>query len=816
MKKTDQNTDSTAKKSKGSWLGQYTIKSSYFKFVFSIIVFIGLGFLAYSNTFNSPFVFDDKWRILENPAIRVERLNVNNIWNAAFGKYSARSRPIGNISFAINYYLHQYEPAGYHLVNIMIHITSGVLLWLFLKITLGLTAGPSEKKGGEWIALAAALLWLVNPVQTQSVTYIVQRLNSMAAMFFLLSFICYLKGRLAASRGQMWAWFLGAAFIWFLALGCKQNTVTLPFFVLLYEWYFFQDLSRNWFIRNLKYLYAILAIFIIISFIYLGSNPMDRITSIGDFANKEFTLSERLMTQFRVVLYYLSLIVLPNPSRLNLDYDFPLSYSLFNPLSTLLSLGVIVGLIAAAVYLARRQRLISFCILWFFGNLAIESSVIPLAIIFEHRIYLPSMMAGLVPVLLAYRYVKFEWLRTGLLCLVVALFSYWTFERNKVWESKITLWNDCIKKSPNKARPYYSLGEAYAFSEMPDEAIPMFLRSLDIDSSNAAAHHNLAVILAKKGKRDEAIVHYQKALEFNPGSVETHIGLGVQRLKQKNFPEAINHYRKALQLQPENAKAHFNLGDALAKQGQTKQAIKHLYRAVQINPDNAQAHNNLGGQLLSQGNFDDALVHFNRALAINPDLAEAHNNLGIIMIRQGRLDAAVSHFRDAVRLDPDFTQAKNNLARALAISRSKNSEIAGIQKELDSRPDDPVLHFKLGNLYLGQRELKQAVIEFEKSVALRPDFLGARNNLAMAYAADRQYDQALTAFKKLVELDPDNAAAYYNIAVLYALQSNVPDSIAWLKQAIDKGYRNWELIKTDKDLANIRHSQDYRQLVEGH
>ena len=273
--------------------------------------------ILHANTLESPFVFDDKVRIVENPAIRIDKLTFQNLWNAAFGRQSARSRPIGNISFALNYYFHQHELAGYHIVNIIIHIINGILLWLFLKKTLNLKSVRPEFINGEWIALFAAFLWLANPVQTQSVTYIVQRLNSMAALFFLLSFLCYLNGRLAPTKRIQWTWFLGAALGWLLALGCKQNTATLPFFIFLYEWYFFQDLSIDWLKQNLKYFLIIFIIFFIVSLIFLGSNPLDRIASITDYANNEFTLSERVMTQFRVVIYYLSLIFYPNPSRLN-------------------------------------------------------------------------------------------------------------------------------------------------------------------------------------------------------------------------------------------------------------------------------------------------------------------------------------------------------------------------------------------------------------------------------------------------------------------------------------------------------------------
>jgi tetratricopeptide (TPR) repeat protein len=850
MKKTPPHIQVAAHETSVPRVENYFANSSYFKFTLIILTFFILGFLIYSNTFQSPFVFDDKVRILENPDIRIDELTVNNLWQAAFGKQSPKSRPIGNISFALNYYFHQYELAGYHIVNIVIHIINGILLWLFLAKTFSLKSVRPEIIRGEWIALLAAILWLVNPVQTQSVTYVVQRLNSLAAMFYLLSLLAYLNGRLTAGTKMRWAWLLGAALGWLLALGCKQNTATLPFFVLLYEWYFFQDLKVDWLKRNLRYLIIVFVVFIGVALLFLGTKPIDRLTSISDFANQEFTLAERVMTQFRVVIYYLSLIFFPHPSRLNLDYDFPLSVSLINPITTLLSLSGIIALVILAVLLAKNQRLISFSIFWFLGNLVIESSVIPLAIIFEHRLYLPSMLVGLSAVILFYQYLKPRWLPAVISCALILLCAYWTFERNKVWRDNSTLWADCVKKSPNKARPYSNLGVAQKLQNKTDEAVLNFRKALQLDPDFDSAHDNLGIILDDQGKTEEAIGHFRRAIEINPKFVKAHNNLGVALIKQDQPNEAVEHflqalqiqpdfalsysnlglayvkqgkideavaaYLKALQLNPKLAETEFNLGDALLVQGKTEQAMVHLKKAVQLDPDHAGAHNNLGSQYLNQGRLEDALAHLTRALMINPDLAEAHNNIGIIKTQQGDLDAAITHFQDAVRIKPEFQLAQSNLQRALAIRDSISMEAESIQNALKSKPDDPKLHYQLGNFYLGKGALTKAIAEFESALALRPEFLAAQNNLALAYAADRRYDQALTAFKKLIELDPANAGAYYNIAVLYALQNKVPESLAWLKRAVDNGYQNWQLIKTDQDLANIRDSEDYKQLVKGH
>ena len=832
------------------WIAKWFIRDSILRNGGIILLFFGLGFIIYSNTFDNPFVFDDKLRILENYDIRLEDLTADNLLKAAFGKKSGRARPVGNISFALNYYFHQYKVGGYHILNIVIHIVTGILLWLIIKKTLNLKSVRSEIEHGRWIALITALLWLVNPVQTQSVTYIVQRFTSMAAMFFLLSFLFYLNGRLTVKKGSRWIWFTGAALAWFLALGCRENAAMLPFFIFLYEWYFFQDLSKKWVKKQLIFFVAIVVLFAIIAFVYLGADPWEKLKHLRDFSEGQFTMGQRLLTQSRVVVYYFSLIILPHPAMLNLDYDFPLSHSLINPWTTLPSLIGIIGLIILAVFLAKKQRLISFCIFWFLGNLVLESSVIPLAIIFEHRIYLPSMLVGLIPVVLLYRYIQPKWLVAFISCALIILYAYWTFERNNVWRDGLTLWADCVLKSPNKARPYSNLGVAQKKLNMMDDAFQNFRKALALNPNYADAHYNLAVILAEQNKINEALEHYRKAVELKPSHISSRNNLGVALLKKDRTDEAIEHFRIALKIEPRYASAHFNLGVALAKQGRLYEAIEHYVYSIKVNPDdpnahvklgdallmqgkpeqadnhfrkalhldpdNAEAHLFIGSQLLNQGQRDKALEHLNRAISINPELPQAHNNVGIIMIREGNLAAAISHFQKAVQIDPGFELAKINLKKALAIRTNLGQDAAPIQKSLKDNQNDPVWHFKMGNSYLGERKLRQAIVEFEKSVALRPEFLEARNNLAMAYAADRQYDQALTAFKKLVELDPDHAGAYYNIAVLYALQNDVPESIAWLKLSIDRGYRNWKLIKTDKDLANIRHSQDYKQLVKGH
>ena len=694
-----------------------------------------VGVIIYSNTLQVPFIFDDKDAIKNNPYIRMEEITTESIIDAAVGY--GKNRPVAMLSFAFNYYFGQYNVLGYHLVNIIIHIANGILLFFFLKITLALSNQQTDaaRKLNQTTVISlsffTALLWLVNPIQTQTATYIVQRMNSMGAMFYIIALLLYAKGRLAQQQTSRalgspsqkdgkkrlsksyYFWFAGCFVAGVLALGSKESTVLLPVLIFLYEWYFFQDLNLSWLKRSLKYLAGIVILLSLVAFIFLGSDPWEKLKTLKDFSDGHFTMGQRLMTQPRVVIYYLSLILYPHPSRLNLDYDFSLSYSLINPLTTLLCLTAILGLIILGGCLGKKERLISFCIFWFFGNLVIESSVIPLALIFEHRLYLPSMLLILIPVTLAFRYIRLNWLRAGLLGLAVVVLSVWTYQRNRVWENELSIWTDVVSKSPNKARPHKNLGKSLSGSE----------------------------------RFDEAVDHYLEALRIKPQDPEVYINLGNAMLRQEKTDQAISYYREALRINPSYVAAHNDLGNLLLQQNKVQQAIYHYTAALRLEPGSADSHYNLAIGFDKQGKIAEAVRHYAEALRINPGLADAHYNLGVAFQKQGRLKDAITHFQQALRIQPDFTQALSNLA--------------------------------------------------------------------FVYAADKQYAKALRTFKKTAELQPDNAGHAYNIACMYALQNNIEESITWLKKAIDKGYQNWEIIKTDKDLDNIRNAEGYRELVKG-
>ena len=356
---------------------------------------------------------------MDNPFIHIT--GVSPLLDILFSKEIGRR--IGYVSFALNYYFGGFNTFGYHLVNVIIHILNGLVLFLLSYTILTLPLDEKKGRGNAFkIAFLGSFIWLVHPIQTQAVSYIVQRLTSLSSLFFLLSLLFYIKGRVIHSSKRVVLFLLSLLF-GLLALGTKQNAATLPFFIVLSEFFFFQPQSFKMDKKKLGFILLLGGIFVLISWIYLGSDFISRLAL--QYEKREWTPIERMMTQWRVVIFYISLLIYPHPSRLNLDHDFSVSHALFSPPTTILSLLFIIGFLCLAIFSMRRNRLLAFAIFWFFGNLVIESSIIPLELVFEHRVYLPSMGLIMLAVALCFSLFKREWGKwaTALILLLILFLS---------------------------------------------------------------------------------------------------------------------------------------------------------------------------------------------------------------------------------------------------------------------------------------------------------------------------------------------------------------------------------------------------------
>ena len=725
-----------------------------------LFVLVVVGFFVYSNTLKGPFLFDDRRNIEDNPYLRLTSLALGDILAAAFNE-RCPTRPTANITFALNHYFHRYDVRGYHCTNIAIHLLTGIFLYFFVNRTLGIV--PSDRAGNhrQITAFFAALIWLVHPIQVQSVTYIVQRMTSLAGMFYVLSLLCYVEGRVRSlEHKKCWPWLTACVIAATLALGSKESAATLPVFILLYEWYFFRDLKVTWMKRHWPYLMVLFVILGLVGLWYILANPFKGL--VVTYEGRGFTPTERLLTQGRVVLFYISLLLYPALSRLSLDHDFVISRSLFEPPATLLCIMAIIAFVALGIYMARKNRLLSFCILWFFGNLVIESSVIGLELAFEHRLYVPSMLAVLAIVLLLERCLRPEWLRIAVFSTLALVCSIWTYQRNRVWNDPVALWRDCVAKSPRQPRP----------------------------------HFNLANCLLKRDKTSEAIEHYKEAIKLKPTLTDAQFYLGRAFFDDKQFGEAIKQYETVLKLRGDYERIHFHLANALGRSGQTDKAIEHYQIALQRAPEDVEVHNNLALALIQKGELDEAIERYNISLRLAPGSAELHYNLANVYKTQRQLDQAIAHYRKALELEGGFKQAHYHLADALTMQGRFDQALEHYNQVLRLDPRSADAYCGLGELFTRLGEFDRTVECYNRAIELQPDNVVAHGRLGLALAGQGKTDQAIEQFRIVLKHRPDDVEMYCNLGFLLERQGKIDEAVKQYRRAlqINPNYRKASML----------------------
>ncbi len=629
-------------------------------FVFLLFLFTSLA--LYANSLHGPFVFDDLHSISRNPDIQITDLSPGSLFRAAFAPFSP-NRPVPKATFGIQAWMSGQDPYAFHLVNVLIHAMTGLLLYLLLRITLSLApAPPGDESASRLVPLAATALWLVHPVQTQSVAYIVQRMNSMAALFFVGSLVAYARGRLSSGKWNRAGWFAGCAACGAAAVGSKEIAATLPVFLFLYEWFFFQDLSGRWLLRKLPAIAVLAVLAALVVLVYTDFQPLARI--LKSYETRDYTLIQRVMTEWRVLLWYITFFLAPLPFRQTLDHDFSLSRSLFSPPSTFLCGLLILAALAWAVWAARRRRLLSFAVFWFFGNLAMESSVFGLELLFEHRMYLPSMFVSAALVVLAFSVLRGPRERIWVLSSVVAVFAVLTVARSAVWSDEFRLWTDSANKSPHKMRPRLNLGALHLEAGRPDLAVPWLTEALKMDPDNAWTLYNLGQAKGDLGKTTEEKDLYQRALAKDPDLAEAHNNLGLALIREGKIEEGMAHVNRAIELKPANPKALLNAGLAFLKADRFQEAAGYLEKALAVKPDYFEAHDNLAIACANLGKKDLAAFHLTESLRLAPGNPVAHFNLGRLLLSQGKRKLAEDHLRRAARLAPGLApQAEKLLSR---------------------------------------------------------------------------------------------------------------------------------------------------------
>lgn len=627
-------------------------------------VIVVAGVIVYSNSFWGTFVLDDIKHVWDDAKIR----QLEPIWRF----FLHDRRPLVTLSLAINYRLGELETFGYHAFNLVVHLLAGLTLFGVVRRTLlGRRLRKDCASAAPWLALAVALIWVVHPLQTQSVTYVIQRAESMMGLFYLLTLYCAIRGADSSRPGP---WYVAAVAACGAGMASKAVMVTAPVLVLIYDRAFLSSSLAEAFRRRWA-LYVGLActssILVATGVAPAVLNPQVKAASLG-FAYKGTSPVEYALTQPGVLLHYLRLSFWPHP--LCLDYQWPVAGGAEAIVPPVI---VLVLLLAATAWAVWRRWWVGFCGAWFFVILAPTSSFIPIKdAAFEHRMYLPLAAVVVIAVVAGRR--ALTWLLPGLarfsvlrpvlmgalLVLVAAALGWATIRRNAVYHSRVTMYQDVVRQCPHNTRAHNNLGTALRTEERFDEAIDAYRAATQADPTYASGYHNVATILEHQGKLEEALQFFIQATRCEFGRPWRHHNLARCLAELGKTDEAIAIYRETLSKAPSDFNCRMGLAVLLVKRGEFDEAIQSYRVAAEVRSRSVAARHQLGRALRRQGRLEEAARAFGEALARDARHVSARYGLGVTLYELGRPSEAIQQLESVLELDPTHRPARQALTAA--------------------------------------------------------------------------------------------------------------------------------------------------------
>ena len=694
-----------------------------------LIIFV-MTFTFYANGCRGPFVFDDLHNITHNTYLQLKTLDGTSLYRAIFRGPSI-NRPVAKLTFAFNYYFHGHHVLGYHIVNMVVHSINGCLVYWLTRLVLSRSRSTHmiERRGMNEmrvIAVAVSLIFVVHPLQTQAVTYVVQRMTSLATLFYLVTLIAYIQGRKSQNSLQI-GWWCGALIGWVLALGTKENTVMIPVAIGMYEWCFRDRIDRYSVRRGSMFGVAAFLLILLMAFVYLEtSNPIQDL--LHRYEYRDFGMWQRLLTQFRVVVFYLTLVVFPWPERLNLVHWVATSRGFFSPLSTLLAMVTLFSLTGMVIARVRRQPVVAFGVLFILLHLVVESTIVNLEMVFEHRMYLP--MVG-VAICLAGLAVDLAWTRRTIVLItlpIVGVLGCWTAERNAVWSDQVRLWTDVICKNAHHARPVYNRGQAFQRLRDFDRAERDYLEAIRRESY-MESFANLANMYAELERFDEAIDLLNQAVNLKPHLAVLYNNRGSVFLRQGQFDRALQDLNRAITMSPDYATAYYNRGRLFAKQGRDAQAVAEYTIAIGKDSQLIEAFVNRGNTYFREKKFQKALEDYDQAVALRSALPVVAYYRGLCRMRLRDYAGALREFGRTLQLDNKYADAYDHFAWIRATC-----------------PDS--------QLRDGENAVRCAQTACKLSGRKNYQYL---TTLAAAYAEEGQFDDAIREQRIAIELAPASA-----------------------------------------------------------
>jgi protein O-mannosyl-transferase len=636
----------------------------------AVIVWIAFG-RALGNDFVS---YDDLSYVVQNPGV-TNGLTLDGIQWAFTHVHATNWHPLTTISHMLDCQLYGLQPWGHHLTNILLHATAAILLFLALR----------KLTGDLWPSLLVAAVFAVHPLRVESVAWVSERKDVLSGVFFMLTLWAY--ARYARGNGPRSFWYIMVVVLFALGLMCKPTLVTVPFVLLLLDYWpldrsrrsssLGHEISRS----RWAWLVAEKVPLFVLSAASCAATLLAQKQALGASLKPPF--GERIGNALVSYVVYLGQMIWP--AHLAVLYPYPEGNL---KVSQVILALLLLLIISTGFFLWRRKY--PFLLtgwLWYLGMLVPMIGIVQVGsqVRADRYTYLPQIGLYLLVAWVAMELFH-QWRRSRIILavaalLIVAALITRSYFQTSYWQDTETLWKHATIATSNNYIATSNLAQTLFQSGRFDEAIAECQKALKIKPDFAAAHNNLGAALVENqrggdgarrqnGAVDEAIVHYRRALQIQPDFAQAHRNLGNALLLKRQIDAAIAHYQKALEIDPGYAEAWYNLGNAFLAQNKYGESIADYKAAVGIRPDYFEAHYNLGRVLATIGKNHEALEQFNEALRLNGNYAQAHCALGYLLARMGHREEAVPHLVEALRLKPDYEFAKQQL-RELGVPASR-------------------------------------------------------------------------------------------------------------------------------------------------
>ena len=725
-----------------------------------LIIFILLGLGLYFNSLQNGFHYDDQHHIVRNVYIQSPGniplfFTEHRMFSALSGVF-LHYRPLVMVSYALNYYFGKLDPAGYHLVNLAFHVGSAFLLFLIVNAMTveGLEVRSKSPLSSLFPPIAAGLLFLTTPFNSEVINYVTARSSVMCSFFMLLSFYLWMK-----FRSQNTSIFYLYSFLAFLlAMLTKEVAIMLPVMFLLYDVYFSRIFARFDYRAIVSYVpFGIAGIFIgfVIRLVYFKSTSLYSALSLEKKPVDSEFVSNVIIAVKVLAKYSYSIFV---PVQLSIWHKVEESPDIFFIISFLL----VTAILASAILLWRRSdhlgKRASFFILWFFVMLLPMTMLSLTAPYQENRGHIAA--AGLIAAVVIGLAALIEKLGSGrslkgviyaMILTMIILYSAGTVKRNNVWLNDMTLWTDVSAKYPDSVNVRSAIGLAHQSSGNREAAESEFLEILKKDPQNRGAYANLGIIYYGRGELDKSLEFFLKAEERDQFDPTTNVYLAKIYKEKGDMPSTAKHLLMLIAISPHNIAAYQELAEVYIRMGEAEKFYGMMSKAIAEDPNNVGAYRALGLVSLRRGDQESAQKAFEKVFAYMPTNQDVLLDLGYLYGSRGMFARSEDMFKRVVVLSPNDAEAMQALGSIYQRQGKSDEALAAYQNVLNNNPEQFTSYNNLGLLFFSMKNAGAAKAAFEKALGQNPNDLMARFNLARVYEVQGRKDLARKEFQRVVK-----------------------------------------------------------------